>query len=143
MKTLLFLMSLIFSCQLTQPVLAQKVTKTTAVTNNNYLMTTGVPGYVPAILMTAAEIKKAEGSSLGAFQVVLYGEAVKQFADPEEGTKLIKMAEEAGAEIILCEFALKKFGIAKDQLPAGLKFVGNAFQHSLNMQKKGFYILSV
>lgn len=139
MRVLFFLMSFIFTFQS----MAQKDLKSPTAAKADYIMTTGVPGYVPAILMTAAEMRKEEGALPGVFQVVLYGEAVKQFADPEEGVKLIQMAEEAGAEIILCEFALKKYGISKDQLPKGLKFVGNAFQYTLNMQKKGYYVLSV
>lgn len=110
---------------------------------NNYVMSTGVSGYVPAIIMTAADMKNEEGKAFGDFQIVIYGEAVKQFADPTEGPKLVKMAKEAGAKLVLCEFALKKFGIDKSQLPIGLDYVGNAFKHAINLQKKGYFALGL
>lgn len=110
---------------------------------NNYIMTTGVANYIPVMIMTAAEMKKEEGTKFGEFKIVIYGAAVKQFSDKEEGQKLVNMAKEAGATIILCDFALKHFGIAKESLPKGLEYIHNAFKYNLNMMEKGYTVLSV
>lgn len=120
------------------PVVTQAVAKV-----NNYVMSTGVPGYVPAIIMTAADMKKEEGKNFGDFQIVIYGEAIKQFADPTEGPKLVAMAKEAGAKLVICEFAMQKYGITKAQFPTGLDYVGNAFKHAIGLQKKGYYSLGL
>jgi len=110
---------------------------------NNYIMTTGVANYIPAMIITAAEMKKEEGEQFGDFQIVVYGAAVKLFADKAEGQKLVDMAKEAGATIVLCEFALKHFGIERESLPDGIEYVNNAFKYNLNMKIKGYTVLSV
>ncbi|MDD3722993.1 MAG: DsrE family protein [Lutibacter sp.] len=119
------------------------IVSTTNIEVNNYIMTTGVSGYVPVIIMAAAEMKSKEGEKFGKFEVVIYGEAVKQFADKDAGQKLVDMAKASGATIILCDLALKNFGISKESLPEGLEFVENAFTYNLEMLKKGYYVLGV
>lgn len=119
------------------------IVSTTNIEVNNYIMTTGVSGYVPVIIMVAAEMKSKEGEKFGKFEIVLYGEAVKQFADKDAGQKLVDMAKASGATIILCEFALKHLGISTESLPEGIEFVENAFTYNLEMLKKGYYVLGV
>lgn len=130
--------------QTAHPIYANNpIISTTNIEVNNYIMATGVPGYVPVIIMTAAEMKSKEGEKFGNFQVVIYGEAVKQFADKEAGQKLVDMAKVSGATIVLCNFALKHFGISKESLPKGLEFVENAFTYNLEMLKEGYYVIGV
>lgn len=144
MRILILVASFMFLGYTVQPVYANNpevIISTNKV--NNYIMTTGVANYVPVMIMTAAEMKKEEGKQFGEFQIVLYGAAVKQFADKEVGAKLVKMAKEAGAKIILCDFALKHFGIDRESLPEGLEYIHNAFKYNLNMKNKGYNVLSV
>jgi intracellular sulfur oxidation DsrE/DsrF family protein len=132
--------------QTTQPIYANNPIEkniNNKVKVNNYIITTGVPGYVPVMIMTSAELKAEEGDKFGKFEVVVYGEAVKQFADKKAGQKLVEMAKVSGATIVLCDFALKHFGISKESLPKGLKFVKNAFTYNLKKQKEGFFVLGV
>lgn len=143
MKNILFALSLLFvTLSLTGQTMDTKPL-TKIETRNNYVMSTGVAGYVPAIIMTAVEMKKEEGSSFGDFQIVIYGEAVKQFGQKEEAEKLIEMAKNAGAKLVLCEFAMQKFNMDKSLLPAGLDYVGNAFKHAITLQKQGYYALGL
>ncbi len=130
--------------QTVQPIYANNPIVST--TNNevvNYIMTTGVPGYVPVLIMTSAEMMSKEGEKFGRFEVVLYGAAVKQFADKEAGQKLVDMAKTSGATIILCDFALMKYGISRESLPKGLEFIPNVFTYSLDMIKEGYIVLGV
>jgi len=144
MRILILVVSFLILGLNTQPVSANNPIITNMPNEvNNYIMTTGVANYVPVMIMTAAEMKKEEGQKFGEFQIVIYGAAVKQFADKEEGQKLVNMAKEAGATIVLCEFALKHLGIEKESLPEGLDYVHNAFKYNLNMETKGFIVLSV
>lgn len=144
MRVLILLVLFTVLGQTAQPIYANNpIVSTTNIEVNNYIMATGVPGYVPVIIMTAAEMKSKEGEKFGKFEVVLYGEAVKQFADKDAGQKLVDMAKASGATIILCDFALKHFGISKESLPEGLEFVDNAFTYNLDMLKKGYYVIGV
>ncbi len=144
MRILILVVSFLILGSNTQPVSANNPIITNMPNEvNNYIMTTGVANYVPVMILTAAEMKKEEGLKFGEFQIVLYGAAVQQFADKEEGQKLVNMAKEAGATIVLCEFALKHFGIERESLPEGIEYVHNAFKYDLNMKTKGFIVLSV
>jgi intracellular sulfur oxidation DsrE/DsrF family protein len=144
MRILILLVLFTVLGQTAHPIYANNpIVSTTNIDVNNYIMTTGVPGYVPVIIMTAAEMKSKEGEKFGEFQVVIYGEAVKQFADKDAGQKLVDMAKASGATIILCELALKHFGISRESLPEGLEFVENAFTYNLDMLKEGYFVLGV
>ena len=144
MKILILVISFMLLGQTAQPIYANNpIVSITTNKVNNYIMTTGVPGYVPVIIMTAAEMKSKEGEVFGEFQVVIYGEAVKQFADKATGQKLVDMAKASGATIILCDLALKHFEISKESLPKGLGFVQNVFTYNLNMLKEGYFVLGV
>ena len=144
MRILILVVSFMFLGYTVQPVYANNPeVKISTLKVDNYIMTTGVANYVPVMIMTAAEMRKEEGKQVGEFQIVLYGAAVKQFADKEAGQKLVDMAKEAGAKIVLCDFALKHFGIDSASLPKGLEYVHNAFKYGLNMKVKGYITLSV
>ncbi len=144
MKWIVFLLTMVFTLPFSNTVVAQKKEERKSGGKTvSYLMTTGVEGYVPAIILTAAQMQEDEKGQITSFEIVVYGEAVKQFAEKTKGTELVQKAKAAGADIILCEFALKKFGIDKKDLPDGLKFVGNAFQYSFKQMKKKVYVLSV
>lgn len=144
MRILILLVSFILLGQTAQPIYANNpIEKNINIKVNNYIMTTGVPGYVPVMIMTSAELKAEEGNQFGKFEVVIYGEAVKQFADKEAGQKLVDMAKASGATIILCDFALIHFGISRESIPEGVEFVKNAFTYNLKKQKEGFFVLGV
>lgn len=144
MRVLILLVLFTVLGQTVNPIYANNpIVSATNIKVNNYIMTTGVPGYVPVIIMTAAEMKSKEGEKFGKFQIVIYGEAVKQFADKDAGQKLVDMAKAAGATIILCDFALIHFGISRESLPKGLEFVQNAFTYNLDMLKEGYFVLGV
>ncbi len=144
MRILILLVSFMLLGQTAQPIYANSPIENNINHKvNNYIITTGVPGYVPVMIMTSAELMAEEGKNFGKFEVVVYGEAVKQFADKEAGQKLVDMAKASGATIVLCEFALKHFGISRESLPEGLEFVENAFTYNLKKQKEGFFVLGV
>lgn len=144
MRILILVISFIVLGSVTQPIYANNpVISITNSEKSNYIITTGVSNYVQVIIMTAAEMKKEESEQIGKFQIVLYGAAVKQFADKVEGQKLVDMAKKAGATIILCDFALKHFGITRESLPKGLEFVHNAFNYNLIKKKEGYIVLTV
>ena len=145
MRILILVVSFLLLGHTAQPIYANNivVNNNSSEKINNYIMTTGVANYVPVMIMTAAEMKKEEGKQFGEFQIVIYGAAVKQFEDKVEGQKLIDMANKAGATIILCDLALKHFGISKESLPEGVKIIHNAFKYNLNMKNKGYTLLSV
>lgn len=144
MRILILLVSFMLLGQTTQPIYANNPIENNINNKvNNYIITTGVPGYVPVMIMTSAELMAEEGENFGKFEVVVYGEAVKQFADKEAGQKLVDMAKASGATIVLCDFALTHFGISRESLPEGLEFVKNAFTYNLKKQKEGFFVLGV
>ena len=144
MRILILLVSFMLLGQTAQPMYANNPIENNINNKvNNYIITTGVPGYVPVMIMTSAELMAEEGENFGRFEVVVYGEAVKQFADKEAGQKLVDMAKASGATIVLCDFALKHFGISRESLPEGLEFVENAFTYNLKKQKEGFFVLGV
>lgn len=144
MRILILLVSFMLLGQTAQPIYANNpIEHNINHKVNNYIITTGVPGYVPVMIMASAELMAEEGENFGKFEVVVYGEAVKQFADKESGQKLVDMAKASGATIVLCEFALTHFGISRESLPEGLKFVKNAFTYNLKKQKEGFFVLGV
>ena len=145
MRILILVVSfLVFTINPQQVYSSNSVVKNTSIIEvNNYIMTTGVANYIPVMIMTAVEIKKEEGKQFGDFQVVVYGAAVKIFADKAEGQKLVEMAKDAGVTIVLCDFALKHFGIERESLPEGLEYIHNAFKYNFDMKAKGYIVLSV
>lgn len=144
MRALFLLVSFMLLGQAVQPLHANNpIEKNTIKKVDNYIIATGVSGYVPVMIMTSAELKAEEGESFGKFEVVIYGEAVKQFADKEAGQKLVDMAKASGATIVLCDFALIHFKISRESIPEGVKFVKNAFTYNLKKQKEGYIVLGV
>lgn len=143
MKVILVALSMFFTAFTLTGQTIQATEIVAAKQPNNYMMSTGAAPYLEAIMITAADLKKEEGAAFGDFQILVYGQAVKLFVDPTEGPKLIAQAKELGAKLVLCEMALQKMGIAKSALPKGLDYVGNAFKHALDLQKKGYYSLSL
>lgn len=143
MKKVMSIVMLSFIALTLLPEAVAQTHPTVATAKYNYVMMTGVEDYVPAIIMTAAEMKQAEGEAYGDFQVLVYGAAVKQFADVTKGSALVKSAQEANATIVLCKFAVDKYGIDEKKLPKGVNFVGNAFMHGVELQKKGYISLGL
>jgi len=144
MRVLILLVSFMFLGQTVQPIHANNpIEKNINNKVNNYIITTGVSGYVPVMIMSSAELMAEEGDNFGKFEVVIYGEAVKQFADKEAGQKLVDMAKASGATIVLCDFALIHFKISRESIPKGVKFVKNAFTYNLKKQKEGYIVLGV
>jgi intracellular sulfur oxidation DsrE/DsrF family protein len=79
--------------------------------------------------------------------LLVYGRAVQAFAKditakPPQVAAAIKEAKEAGARIVVCGEALKRFDIAKDKLEPGVdEVVPNSIVTLAELVSKGFQII--
>lgn len=109
----------------------------------NYVLSTGNPKYIPAIIGTANTLAEDKRENLGKIEIVLYGKAVQDL-DKSTTTKpwLDKVAHKA-IEFSACDIALKKFDVQKQEVPKQFEIVADAFVYLLELKEKGYYALDL
>ena len=79
--------------------------------------------------------------------LLVYGRSVQAFsrdikAKPPQVAKAIEEAKEAGVRILVCQVALKQFGIPEDRLESGVsEIVPNAIETLAELVSKGYQII--
>ena len=102
-----------------------------------YMVLTPEIGQLKPILLAAEELE-ADGD----FKIVLYGKNVPELLTPET-KKFIDQAEKLNVKISVCKMSLDMLQINPNTLPKEIEVVDNAFLYALQLQKKGYKILSL
>jgi len=91
-------------------------------------------------IMTGSEIKKANPKA--DFQIVIMGQMVQELNNKELRSEL-DAANKAGIKLVVCEFALKVYGVTLNDLP--LYFIGtpNAHKYMFQLQENDYNTLSI
>ena len=103
----------------------------------NYTVLTPEIGQLKPVLLAAGELE-ADGD----FKIVLYGKNVPELLTPET-KKFIEQAEKLNVKISVCKMSLDMLRINPNTLPKEIEVVDNAFLYALQLQKKGYKILSL
>ncbi|MDM1369463.1 hypothetical protein HX052_12880 [Myroides marinus] len=91
-------------------------------------------------IMTGSEIKKVNPKA--DFQIVIMGQMVQELNNKELRSEL-DAANKAGIKLVVCEFALKVYGVTLNDLP--LYFIGtpNAHKYMFQLQENDYNSLSI
>ncbi|KUF43448.1 hypothetical protein HX017_03430 [Myroides marinus] len=91
-------------------------------------------------IMTGSEIKKTNPKA--DFQIVIMGQMVQELNNKELRSEL-DAANKAGIKLVVCEFALKVYGVTLNDLP--LYFIGtpNAHKYMFQLQENDYNTLSI
>ncbi len=109
---------------------------------NYVVLTQKIPKLKP-ILLTAESLKKEDGKNFGDFQIIICGKSIGDITDPEKIQDFMDQASQLGVNIVACGFSLHKFGIEEDKVPPQIKIVKNGILYDLQLQKKGYFSISL
>ncbi len=112
-------------------------------TKNNYVVLTSKIAQLKPIILAAESLKSEEGNNFGDFQVIICGKEISDIADPTKIDTFIEMAQNAGVTLVACGFSLNKFKVEKSKVPAKMKVVENGILYNFQLQKKGYFNLSL
>ncbi|WP_188461527.1 sulfur reduction protein DsrE [Marivirga lumbricoides] len=138
MKTLIINSLIILSVLLSIQTQAQN-TKTT----DNYVVLSKKIAQLKPIILSAKALKSENEASFGQFVVVICGKEIGDITDREKMDGFIEMAKEANVQIVACGFSLSKFKVDPSQVPDEIKIVENGILYNFQLQKKGYYSLSL
>lgn len=93
-----------------------------------------------ASIMTASEMKKANPAI--AFEIVIMGQMVQELNDSELRSTL-DAANKAGIALVVCEFALKVYGVQLSDLPSYFIGTPNAHKYMFQLNEKQYNTLSI
>lgn len=110
---------------------------------NNYVVLTTKIDQLRPIAMSSAALAEEDGIHFGEFKVVLYGAEVTQLTDQKVMEPLIRLARQSKMKLAVCEMALQKMKVDPRDIPEAFEVVDNAFLHAVQLQKKGYYSLSL
>lgn len=75
------------------------------------------------------------------FQIVVVGPIVKELADDESLIPLVEKCEKYGVKIVLCQVAMAKLGVKKEDLHPYIQTTVGAYQYMFGLQENGFRTL--
>ncbi|MDF2158030.1 DsrE family protein [Algoriphagus sp. CAU 1675] len=110
---------------------------------SNYFVLTRNIGQLKAIILAADALAAEEGDQFGDYQVVICGQAVEDMVKTETMTPILTMAEKSGVKILACGFSLQKFKVDAEKLPSAVGIVENGILHGFQLQKKGYYQITL
>ena len=96
-----------------------------------------------AISLAAGDLAVIDEENFGEFNVVICGKAVKDLVNPEIMDPIIALAQEKGVQLVACGFSLKKFGVDPAAIPAEMLKVDNGILYGFELQKKGYYSITL
>lgn len=109
--------------------------------NGKYAIMVQNPMHFMVSIMTGEEYR-AKGEKLQ-FEIVLIGDVVKDLAENKELDTYVRKAEELGIRIVVCEFAMNKFGIKKSQYLPYVETTPNGFTYIFGLQELGFKTITL
>ncbi|AWW33036.1 sulfur reduction protein DsrE [Echinicola strongylocentroti] len=109
---------------------------------NYYVLTRNVAQLKP-ILLAAEALAKEDGGKFGEFQVVICGKTVKDLVDKALMEPLLKTAKEQRVTLLACGFSLQKFDVNPDGLPREISVTENGILYGLQLQKEGYYSITL
>ncbi|QDH80986.1 sulfur reduction protein DsrE [Echinicola soli] len=110
---------------------------------SNYFVLTRNVAQLKPILLAAEALAKEGGSKFGEFQVVICGKAVRDLVNEKTMVPLLKMAHDRKVTLLACGFSLQKFDVKSAELPSGIGVIENGILYGLQLQKEGYYSITL
>lgn len=121
---------------------AQTINKPAQDKNNYFVLTSNIEQLKP-IILTAEKLAAEDDKNFGEFQVVVCGKTVQELADPVKMKQFVVMAEKNNVQLYACGFSLNKFDVDLSKIPKQFNVVENGILHGFQLQKKGFYSITL
>jgi intracellular sulfur oxidation DsrE/DsrF family protein len=143
MKKLFITLSLaalaLASCQAPAPT---EVVVEETVENNYFILNRNVE-QLKAVGKAAADLAVADSTTYGTFKVVVCGKSVQDFLDEEKMADAVAILQASGVEMYACGLSLKKFGVDPASLPEFYQVVPNGLVFGFELQKEGYYSITL
>ena len=110
---------------------------------HNYVVLTNKVEQLKPILLSAETLKKEDGQLFGEFKIIICGKNIADITDPHRMDQHLKKAEQLGVDLIACGFSLKKFNVDATMVPGQMSRVDNGILYNLQLQKAGYFSLSL
>lgn len=120
----------------------QTQAQNTEATDNFVVLTKKVQQLKP-IILSAIELQNENNNQFGEFVVIFCGQEIGDITDPNKIDNFIKMAKKANVKIIACGFSLSKFNVDQSKVPTEIEIVENGILYNFQLQKKGYFSLSL
>lgn len=109
----------------------------------NYVVLTKKVQQLKPIILSAIELKNENEKQFGEFVVIICGKEIGDITDPEKINGFIKMAKDADVHIVACGFSLSKFKVEPSTVPEEIEIVENGILYNFQLQKKGYFSISL
>ncbi len=143
MKKLFITLSLaalsLASCQAPAPT---EVVVEETVENNYFILNRNVE-QLKAVGKAAADLAVADSTTYGTFKVVVCGKSVQDLLDEEKMADAVAILQASGVEMYACGLSLKKFGVDPASLPEFYQVVPNGLVFGFELQKEGYYSITL
>lgn len=92
-------------------------------------------------IMTASEIKQSNPKA--DFEIVIMGQMVQELSSDKDLQEAFKIAEQYGVQLLVCEYAMKVYGVRMDSINPYIKGTPNAHKYLFQLQERGYNVLSI
>lgn len=140
MKNTILILFLFVISVLYRPVLAQKFNNDD---KHNYVVLTNKVEQLKPILLSAEALKKEDGKQFGEFKVIICGKNIADITEPHLMEAHLKNAAQLGVDLVACGFSLNKFKVDTTKVPGQMSRVDNGILYNLQLQKAGYFSLSL
>ena len=127
------------SCQAPAPT---EVVVEETVENNYFILNRNVE-QLKAVGKAAADLAVADSTTYGTFKVVVCGKSVQDLLDEEKMADAVAILQASGVEMYACGLSLKKFGVDPAALPEFYQVVPNGLVFGFELQKEGYYSITL
>jgi len=134
--------ALLSSCTATATEEPAATVEVAAPTNNYFVLNRNVQ-QLKAIGKAAGDLAAADADTYGEFNVVICGKAVKDLATAETMAPFMEILNANNVNVIACGFSLKKFEVDAALLPEGVSVVPNGILYGFELQKDGYYSITL
>ena len=109
-------------------------------TGEDYAILVRKMNHLNAALKTVRMMEEEEENTIHRFEVVICGKGVTQLNNDAD---LVGKATQAGITLSACGMSLNKFSISKDELPEGIRVVGNGLIRIFELQEQGYKTITL
>jgi len=127
------------SCQAPAP--SEDVVEETV--ENNYFILNRNVEQLKAVGKAAADLAASDSTAYGTFKVVVCGKSVQDLLDEEKMADAVAILQESGVQMYACGLSLKKFGVDPAALPEFYQVVPNGLVFGFELQKEGYYSITL
>ena len=110
-------------------------------TDGKYAILVPNARYFQAAVMSGKTLK-ANHPKLD-YEIVVISAVAKDLATDESMKSFIEMSEEAGIRIVVCESAMKHFGVNKSDYHPSIKTTPDGFAYMFGLQESGYKTISL